>query len=631
MLSRLTLYCAVVAVLLFPNALLAHSETGSQSSDMRQLLQLAEYVGVDYSEAVANGEVINAAEYSEMTEFSELIREKVEHAPSSVQVDMRQLSAQLKERISNKADASVVITLTSRLRDTLLSAMPKLSLPSQLASKARVKQLFQQNCAMCHGGSGRGDGPGAQGLEPAPTDFTDSERANNRSLLGLFDAVSDGIEGTAMAPFSYLSEEERWALTFYVGSLAFDDTSQAEQSIELNHLVNYSPNTLLKRNVSSETIDYARTHAREYFTQGAQASPIVVAQRKLKQALSAYQSEHYSEAKRLAISAYLDGFELAENALNAKAPQLMVAIERDMMALRSVINQPGNVQQVEQMTANLQQQLSTAASSLSDNELSESALFTASAVILLREGLEALLVVLAIGTVLARSGRKDGLRYVHAGWVFALIAGGGTWFLAQYVINISGASREIIEGGAALLAAGVLFYVGYWMHSKTQAQQWQQFIHEKVHVQLQQGALWGLAGLAFLAVYREVFETVLFYQSLLLQAGESRSSVAYGFVFGVVFLAIVAWAVIRYSVKLPISTFFKVTTYVMLALVFILLGKGVSALQEAAWISHTVFPINISFDWLGLYASWETIGLQLIYLVAVGRLLFKRKVTTEQA
>lgn len=181
----------------------------------------------------------------------------------------------------------------------------------------------------------------------------------------------------------------------------------------------------------------------------------------------------------MAISAYLDGFELAENSLNAKAPELMRTIERDMMALRGVISKPGKLQQVEQMTAQLQQELDVAANSLSEDKLSESALFAASAVILLREGLEALLIVLAIGTVLARSGRKDGLRYVHAGWITALIAGVGTWLVAEYFISISGASREIIEGGAALLAAVILFYVGYWMHSKTQSQQWQRFIQEK--------------------------------------------------------------------------------------------------------------------------------------------------------
>jgi len=622
--SRLFFHITLISALLFSGQVLANSSTDTQSSDMRQLLQLAEYVGVDYSEAVANGEVINPDEYSEMTEFAGLIGEKTEQAPEAVKPAMQQLVGKLKQLINDKADPEAVVALTSELRDTLLSALPKLSLPSKLASEKHVEELFQQNCAACHGASGQGDGPAAAGLEPAPTNFSDRERANNRSLLGLFDAVSDGIDGTAMASFSHLSEEERWALTFYVGSLAFNGGADSEQKVALSELINYSPNTLLQRSISSNAIDYSRTHARDYFDGSSGKDPITIARTTLGQALKAYQQDNYSEAKRLAISAYLDGFELAENSLNSKAPELMRTIERDMMALRSVISKPDQLPQVEERTERLQQELETAANTLSENELSESALFAASAVILLREGLEALLIVLAIGTVLARSGRKDGLRYVHAGWITALIAGIGTWLVAEYVISISGASREIIEGGAALLAAVILFYVGYWMHSKTQSQQWQRFIQDKVQTQLKQGALWGLAGLAFLAVYREVFETVLFYQSLLLQAQDKGTSVAYGFVFGLAVLTIVAWVVIKYSVKLPMNTFFKATTYIILALVFILLGKGISALQEAAWLSHTQFPLDLTFDWLGIYASWETLGAQLVYVILIVA-LFKGK------
>lgn len=627
MLVRLIVSFALLGSFLMSVPVLANP---AASSDIRQLLQLAEYVGVDYSEAVSEGAVINSDEYSEMTEFAGLIRDKTEHAPPAVKPELSQLAETLQQLIRNKAATTDVVQLTSQLRDTLISALPKLNLPEQLANVDRVHTLFQQNCAACHGASGQGDGPGAAGLEPSPTDFTDRERAMNRSLLGLFDAISDGIDGTAMPSFSHLSEEERWALTFYVGRLAFDDSASAEAPILLESLVNYSPNTLLQRDISMSVIDYSRTHARSYFADTTTADPISIAQTTLSDALSAYQDGDYTEAKRLAISAYLDGFELAENGLKAKSPELMRDIERGMMALRSVISQPGQPQEVERMAEQVQSQLSQASNVLVENQLSGSALFIASAVILLREGLEALLVVLAIGTVLARAGRKEGLRYVHAGWVTALIAGVGTWLLAQYVISISGASREIIEGAAALLAAGILFYVGYWMHSKTQSQQWQQFIQQQVQTQLKQGALWGLAGLAFLAVYREVFETVLFYQSLLLQAPDGDSSVAYGVGFGVIVLAAVAWAIIKYSVKLPLNTFFKVTTYVILALVFIMLGKGISALQEAAWLSHTAFPLDITFEWLGVYANWEAVVAQLAYVV-LAAYLFRRSVSSNSA
>lgn len=154
--------------------------------------------------------------------------------------------------------------------------------------------------------------------------------------------------------------------------------------------------------------------------------------------------------------------------------------------------------------------------------LSNATLFSASLVILLREGLEALLVVIALVTVLVRTGRRDGLRYVHLGWVTALVGGVATWAAAQSLVSISGASREVMEGVAALLAAVVLLYVGIWMHSKTHAAQWQAYIQQHINSHLTAGTLWGLGLLAFIAVYREVFETVLFYQALLTQAAAAQ-------------------------------------------------------------------------------------------------------------
>jgi high-affinity iron transporter len=265
--------------------------------------------------------------------------------------------------------------------------------------------------------------------------------------------------------------------------------------------------------------------------------------------------------------------------------------------------------------------------------LSEGTLFTASLVILLREGLEALLVIIALTTVLIRTGRRDALKYVHIGWIAALLAGGATWIAAQSLITISGANREIMEGIAALLAALVLLYVGIWMHSKTQAAQWQAYIQQHVDTQLKSGTLWGLVALAFVAVYREVFETVLFYQSLLTQAVSTQySSVGGGFALGLLLLAILAWVLIRFSVKLPIAKFFSATTYLLLALAFVLMGKAVSALQEAAIIGMTPLPVSFEIDWIGVKSTWQGVLAQLsvllVYLVFL--ILSKSKRATSQ-
>ena len=290
------------------------------------------------------------------------------------------------------------------------------------------------------------------------------------------------------------------------------------------------------------------------------------------------------------------------------------------MALRQLTSRPDVNGELGALMAETRHLLDDAQRLLSESTLSEGTLFTASLVILLREGLEALLVIIALTTVLIRTGRRDALKYVHIGWIAALLAGGATWIAAQSLITISGANREIMEGIAALLAALVLLYVGIWMHSKTQAAQWQAYIQQHVDTQLKSGTLWGLVALAFVAVYREVFETVLFYQSLLTQAVSTQySSVGGGFALGLLLLAILAWVLIRFSVKLPIAKFFSATTYLLLALAFVLMGKAVSALQEAAIIGMTPLPVSFEIDWIGVKSTWQGVLAQLsvllVYLV----------------
>jgi high-affinity iron transporter len=183
-----------------------------------------------------------------------------------------------------------------------------------------------------------------------------------------------------------------------------------------------------------------------------------------------------------------------------------------------------------------------------------------------------------------------------------------------------------MEGVAAMLAAVVLFYVGIWMHDKTHAEHWQAYIQQQIDSKLKSGALWGLTALAFIAVYREVFETVLFYQSLLTQTIDSQFSyVAGGFFLGAILLFALAWALIKYSIKLPIARFFATTTYLLLALSFVLMGKAVSALQEAAVINISPMPVDFSIDWIGVNSTWQGVLSQTLILVVFVILIFRTR------
>lgn len=595
----------------------------TSQSDTRQLMQIAEYINVDYKEAVRDGQVISEAEYSEMLEFSALAVEKSRTLQDGEQALAASLA--LKQAVENKANPADITPITVELRNALLELAPAVTLPEQLSTKQHVQTLYQANCAACHGEQGQGNGPLAASLDPTPIDFSDIERAENRSLVGLYDAVSNGIDGTAMTAFSQLSEQERWSLAFYVGGIAFADAGQSSRfpaEMSVADYVSNSPAVLKQQfpTVSDSVIAELRADPTPLFEA---SDPLAMAKQQLNAAYTAYMEADFKQAQQLAVSAYLDGFELAENALDAYDPKLRKKIEGTMMQFRQLTGQTGQEQALADTLAMANIQLSSAQNMLSADTLSDSTLFTASFVILLREGLEALLVVLALVTVLVKTERRDAVKYVHSGWLVALAAGFATWWAAQSLISISGASREIMEGFAALLAALVLFYVGFWMHSKTNAANWQAYIRDNIHRHLSSGALWGIAGLSFIAVYREVFETVLFYQSLMTQSLPGQfMSIVTGFLAGVAMLAFVAFVMVRFSLRLPIAKFFAFTTYLMLVLCFVLIGKAIAALQEAALVNISPLPLDINVAWLGVHATWEGILSQLLVVVLSALLLF---------
>ncbi|MCL1126520.1 cytochrome c/FTR1 family iron permease [Shewanella surugensis] len=596
-----------------------------EQTQLRQLAQLAEYVGVDYSAAVENGEVVNADEYQEMLEFTSLIIEKLSENPHITEQSpalYRQALA-LQTSIKNKQDLSIVRQISSALRGTLLTLMPESSLPKHLLSDQDTQNLFQTNCATCHGVEGRGNGILAANLSPEPTDFTDKERAGNRSILGLFDAISNGLDDTAMPPFTQLKEQERWSLAFYVASLAFQgesakNTAKVVDTVSLQQWVNHSPFQLAQdlsdQGITQTDIEALRANPETLFNH--QPSPILITKNLLLSAKQAYDNGDFNQAKTLSVSAYLDGFELIENSLDAHDKNLRKNIEVNLMQLRHLLSNTQNASQLEVAINTTMLQLDQAQKLLTESNLSNATLFSASLIILLREGLEALLVVIALMTVLIRTNRRDALKYLHFGWVAALIAGGATWAAAQTLIDISGASREMMEGFGSLFAALMLFYVGVWMHSKTHAAHWQAYINKKINSQLKAGTLWGIALLSFIAVYREIFETILFYQSLLTQTENSQFSYFIGGLgTGIAILAITTWGLLKYSIKLPLAKFFSITTYLLLILSFILMGKAISALQEAAVVPINALPVHIEMDWIGVGSTWEGISAQLAVLI----------------
>jgi high-affinity iron transporter len=238
-----------------------------------------------------------------------------------------------------------------------------------------------------------------------------------------------------------------------------------------------------------------------------------------------------------------------------------------------------------------------------------------SLLILLREGFEAILVITALITYLKRQGEDDKLRYVYYGVTWALVASVLTAGLLSVVLEVSGAVQEALEGLTMLLAAGVLFYVSCWLISKREAARWQAYIRTRMNQALSRGSTLALGSAAFLAVYREGAETVLFYQAMAGQADGRYGAIVTGFVLALLALGSVYWLMRAASFRLPIGLFFTLTAGLLYYLAISFAGSGVLELQAANWVGITPLEWVPRISWLGLYPSLETVLAQLALLI----------------
>lgn len=601
--------------------------------------RLLDYIAVDYREAVEEGVIVNQLEYDEMLEFSSTVSASIKNLPETkVLSELRDRANSLQHSIQEKASPHKMATDARLLAAMLIAEYPIPVKPTTPPKYERGKVLYAQLCSSCHGDTGSGNGPASEGLDPPPIDFTNQARANERSIFALYQVIDQGLEGSSMIGYASLPVEDRWALATYVGAMAFPE-SQAESgrllleldpalaiSLNMDRYINDTPETLIKElgQIRAESvIAYLRRNP-EIIPASSIESSLTTARALLKRSMSAYRGGDTMLAKDLALAAYLDGFEPVEPLLAARDNSLMMKIEAAMARVRMGIGKnlsPNDMQIQIDVLDNL---FTEAQEIISQQNTSVVASFVAAFAILLREGLEALLIVVAIIALLRKAEQFELLPWVHAGWLSALIAGVATWALATWVITIGGASRELTEGLGSLIAAILLVWVGIWMHGKSHADAWQHYVHEKMGQALSKKSGVFLFGMVFVVVYREVFETILFFAALWNQ-GTRGSVVAGGFsaAFG---LVILAWIMMRYSRRLPMTEFFKYSSWVIAVLAVILTGKAVSALQEAGYLDITWFDWGLRIEMLGLYPTLQGVTAQIIVamLLISGFILSRR-------
>lgn len=587
--------------------------------------QLLDYVATDYAGAVRDGAIISASEYAEMREFTRIARAHVASLPASgAKPGLLEQADALIAAVDAKAAPAVVSDSAHALAAAVLKAYPVPTAPTRTPDLARGASLYQPHCASCHGVTGQGDGPAGRDLDPPAIDFTDIARADQRSPLSLYEAISQGVAGTSMVSFAdSLSTADRWALAYYVGTLAYapglqaganpwerDAIARAQISSlgELSQARAAQLEPVLGQDRARAVIGWLRAHP-----QAVEQAPrgLALARGRVAASVVAYGAGDAEEATRLALSAYLDGVEPVEARLNTRDVELTREIETAMGAYRTSLSRGHPLAAIESQAQVIDAHLARAEDLLDGAASDPLATFLAAFVILVREGLEALLVIVALLAFLHKSERGTSARYVHLGWVLALVAGGITWAVARYAITISGAGRELTEGLSSLLAAAVLISVGLWMHRKSVGGRWQSYLKAKMSAAVDRRSAWFLFGLAFISVYREVFETILFYAALW-SDGHGAWLLA-GIAAGTGVLGIVAWVLLKTSRRLPLGLFFSASSVLIAILAIVLTGKGIAALQEAGWVAVSLVSVP-RIELLGVFPTWQSLLAQLAVL-----------------
>jgi high-affinity iron transporter len=564
-----------------------------------------------------------------MTEFAETAN-TIFGGLNSANSNLKTSLEILQNKINGKASVEEVTGLTAQVKKEIIEGLGLKTFPLTAPEISKGKKLFADNCTTCHGERGKGDGILAANLNPAPTNFKGPDVFPNLSPIKVYNTMNFGIEGTAMPAFNSLSDKDKWDVAFFLLSVGFpDDLSSGGGSgtgsippgfADYKRLSSLSNQEILESLGEGNETTYASViNVRNALADnsGSKQKHIEYTIAGINSALDFYKEGEQKKALDKSIEAYLDGYEMVESDLAIANNGLNIQIESGLAEFRSEIKSNVQVSKLEALTGSITNDLNKASLLLEDKDSFTSAvLFTNSFSIILREALEAILIIAAIIAFLINTGSRQTIRYIHYGWVSAIAAGLVTWYLARSVISISGASRELIEGITSLLAAAVLFYVSYWLISKIEVGKWKHYIKSKVETAINKKSVLALASVSFLAVYREAFETVLFYQALGYQAEGNITPIVWGFAAGIAVTAIIGYLVFKLAVRIPLKYFFSATSLLLYFLCFILIGKGIHELQGAGIFGITFVNYIPRIETLGLYPTLETLIPQTVIITA---------------
>lgn len=342
---------------------------------------------------------------------------------------------------------------------------------------------------------------------------------------------------------------------------------------------------------------------------------------KLDETLRLYQEGNKEGALLTARSAYLDSYEKVELPLRPIDPDFTLDMEIKFAEQRNLIQADAPYEQVLAKTAEIKSGLDESERLVSGTGIvAPTIAFSTSFSIIFREGLESALIVGAILTYLEASRNERFKKHVYYGIVLAFAGTAATWFAAEYIIEISGAGRELIEAIAGISAVAVLFWVSFWILNKVETKKWIEFVKAKVWKATTTGSVMVFVMLSFFTVYREGFETVLFYQAMLSFAKYMEWYVAAGLIAGLGVIVGTTFVVRKLGRRLPLRVLFGLTMGIGAYMSIAFMGNAVREFQELGYIQTThmigTIPrldINLA-TMTGIHPTLETVVAQVILL-----------------
>ncbi|WP_132687361.1 cytochrome c/FTR1 family iron permease [Pseudomonas aeruginosa] len=540
--------------------------------DPSQALHLLSYLAADYPPTVADGKIVDPSEYQEQVEFVGNLQALVLTLPMRPErAELERGVASLRQAIEQRLPGRDVALQARNLEARVADIYQVVQTPAITPDPSRAAPIYAQQCAICHGDAGKGDGPAGIGLEPPPANLTDRQRLDHLSLYDLRNVIGLGVAGTDMPAFAdQLDERQRWDLASYVAGLSAGSAQPDKaHAYPLATLATQTPAEVAEHDGEAAAESFRALRAHPPLEQRGPGQLIDYTAATLDKSFAVYREGDRDQAYDLSVAAYLEGFELVESSLDNVDADLRRSTEKQLMAYRQALRDGLPETQVAQQLELAKGKLAEAAKQLGGDSLSFSISFVSALLILLREGVEAR------------------------------------------------------EGFTSLFACVMVLWLGVWMHDRRHAAAWQDYIRSSL---VGGGGRFGFAVLAFFSVYRELFEVILFYETLWLQAGPAgHNAVIGGAATAVVLLIGLAWVILRGSAKLPLGLFFSINAALLCALSVVFAGHGVIALQEAGVIGTRPVPF-FDFDWLGIKADAYSLSAQAMALVAIALLYGRSRI-----